>query len=60
MSDRQQLEEAEARILFRTWEMTKEKVMTEQRKAWIKKIYGYGAFERIQAMMVRMHKGELV
>jgi len=60
MSDRKQLEEGEARVLYFTWKITQDKVMTEERKAWITKTYGPGAVNRIQAMMLEMHKGNMV
>ena len=56
MSDRKLLEEGEARVLYFTWKVTQNKVMTEERKAWITKTYGAGAVNRIQAMMLQMHK----
>lgn len=56
MSDRKQLEEGEARVLYFTWKITQDKVMTEERKAWITKTYGPGAVNRIQAMMLKMHQ----
>ena len=59
MSDRKQLEEGEARVLYCTWKITQDKVMTEERKAWINKMYGAGAVNRIQAMMLEMHKADL-
>ena len=59
MSDREQLEEAEARVLYYTWVVTQDKVMTEERKAWINKTYGAGAANRIQAMMLAMYKADL-
>ena len=59
MSDRKQLEQAEARVLYYTWKVTQDKVMTEDRKAWINKTYGAGAVNRIQQMMLEMHKADL-
>lgn len=56
MSDRKQLEEGEARVLYFTWKITQDKVMTEERKAWITRTYGPGAVNRIQAMMLKMHQ----
>lgn len=60
MSDRKQLEEAVARELYFTWQVTLKKVMTDERKAWINRMYGPGAVNRIQAMMLEMHKGNMV
>ena len=59
MSDRKILEEGEARVLYFTWKVTQDKVMTEERKAWINRMYGAGAVNRIQAMMMEMHKADL-
>ena len=59
MSDRKILEEAEARVLYFTWQVTQDKVMTEDRKAWINRTYGAGAVNRIQAMMLEMYKKDL-
>ena len=59
MSDRKQLEEAVARELYFTWQVTQDKVMTEDRKAWINKTYGAGAVNRIQALMLQMYKADL-
>jgi hypothetical protein len=58
-SDRKQLEQGEARVLYFTWKVTQSKVITEERKAWIRKMYGPGAVERIQAMMMQMHQGNM-
>lgn len=60
MSDRKLLEEGEARVLYCTWKVTQSKVLTEERKEWIRKTYGLGAIERIQAMMLAMHRGEMI
>jgi hypothetical protein len=60
MSDRKQLEEGEARVLYATWQFTGNKVMTEERKAWLNKKYGYGAANRIQQYMMMIHAGDLV
>lgn len=60
MSDRKQLEEGEARVLYFTWKITQDRVMTDERKKWLVSKYGPGAVERIQAIMLAMHRGELV
>lgn len=59
MNDRKTLEEAEARVLYFTWQVTQNKVMTEERKAWINRTYGPGAVNRIQAMMLELYKADL-
>lgn len=58
MSDRNQLEEGEARVLYCTWKLTQTKVMTEKRLQWLKRMYGPDAINRIQKYMMEMHKGE--
>lgn len=59
MSDREQLERAEARVLFTTWQVTKQKVLTPERRKHIARLYGHDAIERITAMMSLMKSGEL-
>lgn len=59
MSDRKQLEEAAARELYCTWKVTGEKVMTDARKKFLNRLYGFGAVDRIQRLMMLMHKEEL-
>lgn len=58
-SDRVQLEMGEARILFRTWETTQERVLTKERIEYLEKRYGYGCVQRIRNYMDLMRKGEL-
>jgi hypothetical protein len=58
ISDRAQLEQGEARMLYGTWKMTGQKVMTEIRLKWIKRIYGPEAIKRIEKYMMEMHRGE--
>jgi hypothetical protein len=60
MSDRKQLEEAEARVLYATWQHLKCKVMTEERKKWLNRMYGPQAANRIQAYMQKIHNGDMV
>ena len=57
MSDRVQLEQAEARVLFTTWQVTKQKVLTPERRKRIARLYGHDAIERIVAYMT-MEKNE--
>ncbi|UOF80825.1 hypothetical protein [Caudoviricetes sp.] len=59
-SDRRQLEESEARMLFRTWQATKNKVLTADRMEFLEKRYGRGSVERIRQMMVDMKEGRLI
>jgi hypothetical protein len=58
-SDRVQLEMGEARMLFRTWESTKQRVLTRERIEFLEKAYGLGCVERIRNYMEMMRKGEL-
>jgi len=53
------LEEGEARVLYCTWKVTGQKVMTEKRVKAIKRLYGPEALNRIQKYMMELHKGEL-
>lgn len=57
MSDREQLERAEARVLFTTWQVTKKKVLTPERRKRLVRMYGHDAVERITAYMM-MEKNE--
>jgi hypothetical protein len=57
--DRVQLEQAEARELYRTWEANKQRVLTQVRMEWIEKRYGIGAVGRIRGYMDKMRNGEL-
>lgn len=59
-SDRRQLEEGEARMLFRTWQETKNKVLTADRMEFLEKRYGRGSVERIRQMMIDMKEGRLI
>ena len=46
-------------MLYRTWELTKQRVLTQVRMEWIEKIYGIGAVGRIRGYMDKMKNGEL-
>lgn len=58
-SDRRQLEEGEARVLYATWLATGKKVLTVERLERIEKIYGKGSVERIRHYMMQMKNGEI-
>lgn len=58
-SDRYMIELGEARVLFRTWESTKQKVLTPVRVEWLERRYGSGSVERIKSYMVKLQSGEL-
>jgi hypothetical protein len=57
--DRVRLEQSEARMLYRTWESTKQRVLTKERMEWIEKTYGIGAVGRIRGYMDKLRNGEL-
>jgi hypothetical protein len=58
-SDRYIIELGEARVLFRTWESTKQKVLTPVRIEWLERRYGSGSVERIREFMKKLQTGEL-
>ncbi len=53
------IELGEARVLFRTYESTGQRVLTPVRMEWIEKTYGTGAVVRIREYMVKLQSGEL-
>lgn len=57
--DRYIIELSEARLLYRTYESTKQKVLTPVRIKWLDKTYGNGAAERIKNLMIKLSTGEL-
>lgn len=57
--DRYQIELGEARVLYCTYQVTKERVLTKVRMEWLEKTYGTGAVERIRALMKKLQTGEL-
>jgi hypothetical protein len=57
--DRVRLEQSEARVLYRTWESTNQRVLTKERMEWIEKTYGIGAVGRIRGYMDKIKNGEL-
>lgn len=59
-SDRVQLEQGEARVLYATWLATGKKVLTVERLEKIEKVYGRGSVERIRNYMMMMKNGEIV
>jgi hypothetical protein len=58
-SDRYMIELGEARVLFCTWQVTKEKVLTPVRVEWLERRYGSGSVERIREFMKKLQTGEL-
>ena len=59
-SDRQTLEIAEAREIYRTWETTKDRDFVRGRLERAERIYGVGARDRIREYMNRMRDGTLL
>jgi hypothetical protein len=57
--DRYQIELGEARVLFRTWESTGQKVLTPVRIEWLERKYGTGSVARIRGFMKKLQDGEL-
>ena len=58
-SDRVQLEQGEARVLYATWLATGKKVLTVERLEKIEKVYGRGSVERIRHYMMQIKNGEI-
>jgi hypothetical protein len=57
--DRYMIELSEARVLFRTWESTGQKVLTPVRIEWLERKYGTGSVARIRSYMQKLQTGEL-
>ena len=57
--DRQQLEVALARELYRTWETTKTRIFTKERIELIERRYSKGSVERVRHYMNMIKNGEL-
>lgn len=57
--DRYRIELGEARVLYRTYESTGQKVLTPVRMEWLEKTYGTGAVQRIKGYMMKLQSGEL-
>jgi hypothetical protein len=58
-SDRQILEIAEARELYRNWETSKNRDLIRARLERAERIYGRGARDRIREYMNRIKDGQL-
>ncbi len=59
LGDREQLEKGEARVLFTTWQITGDRMLTNERMEFIEKRYGRGSVVRIRQYMKQMLDGEL-
>jgi hypothetical protein len=53
------IELGEARVLYRTYESTGQKVLTPVRIEWLERKYGTGSVARIRSYMVKLQNGEL-
>lgn len=58
-NDRIQLEQAEARELYRSWTTSKNADLIRARLERAERIYGSGARDRIRAYMAQMREGKL-
>lgn len=58
-SDRVQLEQSEARELYRNWETSRNSDLIRARLERAERIYGRGARDRIRAYMAQMREGTL-
>ena len=57
--DRYRIELGEARVLFCTYEVTKQSVLTKVRIEWLERRYGCGSVDRIREYMNKLRTGEL-
>lgn len=57
--DRYIIELGEARVLYRTYESTGQKVLTPVRMEWLERKFGTGAVARIRSYMKKLQDGEL-
>ncbi len=58
-SDRVILEKAEARELYRNWEVSQNRDLIRARLERAERIYGSGARDRIRSYMAQMREGTL-
>ena len=58
-SDRVILEKAEARELYRNWEVSQNRDLIRARLERAERIYGIGARDRIRSYMAQMREGTL-
>jgi hypothetical protein len=57
--DRVQIEQGEARIIFRSWQTTQDNRFVVGMLERAEKMYGMGAKERIRSYLTQMKNGEL-
>ena len=59
VGDRVQIEQGEARIIFRSWQTTQDNQFVRAMLERAEKMYGMGAKERIRSYLTQMKNGEL-
>jgi hypothetical protein len=59
IGDRVQIEQSEARIIFRSWQTTKDNRFVVGMLERAEKMYGMGAKERIRSYLTQFKNGEL-
>ena len=57
--DRVQIEQGEARIIFRSWQVTQDNQFVRAMLERSEKLYGMGAKERIRSYLTQMKEGTL-
>jgi hypothetical protein len=57
--DRVQIEQGEARIIFRSWQTTQDNNFVRAMLERSEKLYGMGAKERIRSYLTQFKNGEL-
>jgi hypothetical protein len=57
--DRVQIEKGEARIIFRSWQVTQDNNFVRAMLERSEKLYGMGAKERIRSYLTQMKEGTL-
>jgi hypothetical protein len=57
--DRVQIEQGEARIIFRSWQTTQDNQFVRGMLERAEKMYGMGAKERIRSYLTQMKEGTL-
>jgi hypothetical protein len=57
--DRKQIEQGEARIIFRSWQTTQDNQFVREMLERAEKMYGMGSKERIRSYLTQMKEGTL-
>ena len=57
--DRVQIEQGEARVIFRSWQTTQDNQFVRGMLERAEKMYGMGAKERIRSYLTQMKEGKL-